>query len=86
MEDLIEQLKEFNFYKQMILHEETNGRNIIITRKDGSSYIATHIIKQSFKKRKAPRPVPGLDSGGIPDIDRVTIFLDGKEYEFASCS
>jgi len=75
--DEIASLHEFNFYKQMILNKKTNGRNIIIERKDGSCYIALHQVKRETDF------IPG--SLHISDMERITIFLDGKEYEFVAC-
>jgi hypothetical protein len=75
LEDTIESLKDFNFYKQMILNGETDGRNVIIERKDGTNYIATYKVKRN--------EIPGALK--LSDMERVTIFLHGKEYEFVAC-
>jgi len=85
MEDLIEKLKEFNIYKQMILSGETNGRNIIIETKDGTSRIIHQKIKEQAKGRKARIPhIPGVGVN-LNEIERITVFVDGKEYEFVAC-
>ena len=85
MKDLIEQLKEFNFYKQMILSGETNGRNIIVETKDGTCRILTQKIKNQPKWRKARIPnIPGL-TANIDEIERITVFVDGNEFEFVAC-
>ena len=85
MEDLIEQLKEFNIYKQMILSDETNGRNIIVETKDGSCHILPQKIKGQLKGRKVRVPhIPGLSSN-LDQIERITVFVDGQEFEFVAC-
>jgi hypothetical protein len=85
MEDLIEQLKEFNIYKQMILAGETNGRNIIVETKDGTCRILHQKIKDQPKGRKAKiSHIPGL-AANIDEIERITVFVDGKEFEFVAC-
>ncbi len=86
MEDLIENLKEFNFYKQMILSGKTNGRNIIVETKDGSCHILQQKIKDRvIKGRKATRShIPGMEAN-IDEIERITVFVDGKEFEFVVC-
>jgi hypothetical protein len=84
MEELKHRLHEFNYYKQMILEaqktRESNNkfrkRNAIVETKDGSHAI----IHQHIKRQ----PIPGL-SANIEDIERITIFIDGKEYEFVAC-
>lgn len=85
MEDLIDRLKEFNFYKQMILSGKTDGRNILVEKKDGTHAVLHQRIKPQPIWRKARVPnIPGL-AAGIDEIERVTIFVDGKEYEFVAC-
>jgi hypothetical protein len=86
MEDLIENLKEFNFYKQMILSGKTNGRNIIVETKDGTCRIlAQKIEDRVIKGRKARRShIPGM-AENIDEIERITVFVDGKEFEFVAC-
>ena len=85
MKDLIEKLKEFNYYKQLILSGETNGRNIIVEKKDGTHAILTQKIKDQPKQRKARASnIPGL-AANISEIERITVFVDGKEFEFVSC-
>ena len=84
MEELIDRLKEFNFYKQMSLSGETNGRNIIVETKDGTCRVLHQKIKGQLKGRKAITPnIPGL-AANIDEIERVTVFLDGKEFEFVA--
>ena len=75
-DEIKDQLKEFNYYKQLILHGEAGKRNTIIERKDGSCAIIHHETKQ--------KPIPGLASD-ISDIERITVFIDGQEYEFVAC-
>ena len=85
MEELIDKLREFNFYRQMILSGETDGRNIIIEKKDGSCHVPHQKIKGQLKGRKARTPnIPG-SAANIDEIERVTVFLDGKEFEFVAC-
>lgn len=75
--DEIASLHEFAFYKQMIMNKATRGRNIIIERKDGSSYVPMHQVKRGTDF------IPGALH--IDDMERITVFLDGKEYEFVAC-
>ncbi len=87
LENLIERLKEFNFYKQLILAGETDGRNIILETKDGVCRILPQKIREQSKSkmRKARIPIiPGL-AAKIDEIQRITIFVDGKEFEFVAC-
>ena len=75
--DLVQSLHEFRFYKQMILNDKTGGRNIIIERKDGTCYVPMHKVKRELDF------IPGALH--LSDMERITIFLDGKEYEFVAC-
>ena len=85
LEELIEKLKEFNFYKRMILSGQTSGRNILVETKDGTHAILHQKIKPQMIGRKAIIPhIPGL-AAGIDEIERITVFVDGKEYEFVAC-
>ncbi len=76
IEELKDQLREFNYYKMLILKKQTDQRNIIVQDKDGVCQIPTIKIK---------RDPPDGTTFKIEDIDRVTIFWDGKEYEFVAC-
>ena len=83
--EIKDQLKEFNYYKQLILHGETDGRNIIVETKDGTCRILPQKIKEQLKGRKARTPhIPGL-AANLDEIERITIFVDGQEYEFVAC-
>jgi predicted ribosome-associated RNA-binding protein Tma20 len=85
MENLINKLNEFQIYKQLILNGETDGRNILVETKDGTHAILPQKIKPKFIRRKAIIPhIPGLRAS-LDEIERVTIFVDGKEYEFIAC-
>ena len=85
MEELIDKLKEFNFYKQMILSGETDGRNVLVEKKDGTHAILHHKVKPQPTRRKAKiYPIPGL-AADLGDIERITVFVNGKEYEFVAC-
>lgn len=75
LEETVESLKNFNFYKQMILNGETDGRNVIIERKDGTNYVTMFKVKRD--------QIPGALK--LSDMERITIFLNGEEYEFVSC-
>ena len=77
MEEVKNKLREFNYYKQLILNNETKGRNTIIERKDG-----THAI---INQKIGEHPIPGL-AATIDEIERITIFIRDKEYEFVACS
>ena len=78
IEDVKDQLREFNYYKQLILHGETNNRNVIVERKDGTCAIAHHVVRND-------RPVPGLGAITVDQIERITVFVGGQEYEFVAC-
>lgn len=75
-EDLEMQLGEFNFYRNMIRMGQAGKRNTIIEKKDGTNAIIHHVTKEF--------PIPGLNAK-IGDIERITIFIDDKEYEFVAC-
>lgn len=66
-------LDQYNFYKQLILNNKTNGRNVIIETKNGEQGIPP--LKLERWKIVFP----------IEDIERITFFIDGKEYEFVAC-
>ncbi len=69
----------------MILSGQTNGRNIIVEKKDGTHAILHQKIKPQPVRRIAGIPnIPGL-AAGIDEIERITVFVDGKEYEFVAC-
>lgn len=76
IEDIKDQLREFNYYKQLILHGETGKRNTIVEKKDGTCAIVHHETKQ--------QPIPDLASD-ISDIKRITVFIDNQEFEFVAC-
>ena len=78
MENLKNELREFDFYRSLILNGETEGRNILVEKKDG-----THAILQFVYKLKHNQ-IPGMKAT-LDDLERVTIFIDGKEFEFVAC-
>lgn len=71
-----EKLGEFVCYRNLILNGETGKRNVIVERKDGSCAIINQHI--DFK------PIPGM-LATLEDIERVTVFINGKEFEFVAC-
>jgi len=84
MEETIEKLREFDYYKQLILHGEAGNRNVLVEKKDGSHFIAHQTIKGQPKFRHYRNCIPGLATT-IDQIERITVFVDGKEYEFVAC-
>ena len=78
LEFLEDQLKEFNLYKQMILNDEVDNKNTIVERKDGSCTIIPRPF-HPFKSHCFNFTIP------IEDINRITIFHEGREYEFVAC-
>lgn len=78
MEELKNELKEFGYYRSLILHGETDGRNVLIQKKDG-----THAILPFTCKVKRNQ-IPGMKAT-LDELERVTIFIDGKEFEFVAC-
>jgi len=78
MEELKNELREFDYYKTLILNGKTEGRNILVQKKDG-----THAILPYAYKIKHDQ-VPGMKAT-FGELERITIFIDGKEFEFAAC-
>jgi hypothetical protein len=77
MEELKNKLREFNYYKQFITNKKVGKRNVIVERKDG-----THaIIPQHIDFH---RPIPGL-AMELDEIERITIVIGDKDYEFVAC-
>jgi hypothetical protein len=76
MEDTIQKIEEFEYYKRLIKSGEAGKRNTIIERKDGSHAIIHQTI--DF------RPIPGL-STNLDEIERITVFIGDKEFEFVAC-
>ena len=73
--ELQEQMEEFGFYRNMILNNQTDGRNVIVEYEDGQQGVMTAYhcknINDIFLKRKP--------------IERLTIFDGNKEIEFVRC-
>lgn len=76
IEALEERFMEFDFYKRLILAGKTDGRNVLVERKDGTCAVIHHRVKWNV--------IPGMKAT-IDEIERVTIFIDGKEFEFVAC-
>ena len=76
LDALKEQLAEFDFYKKMILNGETDGRNVVVEKKDGTCAVIHHRVKWNV--------IPGMKAT-IDEIERITVFIDGKEFEFVAC-
>ena len=76
LEELKDELREFEIYKKMILNGEAGDRNTIVQHKDGTCAIIHHITK-TF-------PVPDMKIS-IDEIERITVFINGHEFEFVSC-
>ena len=74
LEELKDQLQQFNFYKRLILDGMANGRNVIIERKDGTCAI----LHTKFER------IPGM-LATIDEVERITVFINGKEFEFVAC-
>ena len=89
MKNLTDKL-EFQIYKQLILDGQTHGRNIIIERKDGTHEVSHQKIKPQHQSKSGPQrkarvpQLPGT-STTLDEIERITIFVDGCEYEFVAC-
>ena len=70
---LTDKLNEYSIYKNLILNGKTGKRNVLVERKDGSHAVLHHYVKKY------------LLEVNLPDIERITVFFDGKEYEFVAC-
>jgi len=67
-------LREYGIYKALMKEGVTDpDRNVLIEYKDGRNAL-THI------KQKYDRPFPK-----VQEIERITFFIDGEEYEFVAC-
>jgi len=75
-EEMESNLVQFDFLRNMIKHGETNGRNVIIEQKDGDHKIA--LCKIGIV------PFQGCNVR-IDQIERITIIIGEKEFEFVSC-
>ena len=76
LEELKDQLVEFDFYKKLILNGQTDGRNVLVQKKDGTCAVIHHRVKWNA--------IPGMKAT-IDELERVTIFIDGQEFEFVAC-
>ena len=76
LNQLTNELREFEVYRQLILNGEAGKRNVIVQRKDGTCAISHQVIK--------PFPFSGMRTS-IEEVERVTVFIDGREYEFVAC-
>jgi len=85
-EDLINNIKTYAYYKNLILTDQAKGRNILIETKNGEF----KVVPQSWLADKY--------TDNWEEIERITIFFkvprprlgmhkqEWREYEFAACS
>ena len=76
LDDLKNELIEFAYYKKLIRDGHTDGRNVLVQKKDGTCAVIHNRVKWNV--------IPGMKAG-IDEIERVTIFIDDKEFEFVAC-
>lgn len=67
----IQSLNTFDLYKNLILSDKCNGKNIIIETKDNNYFMTSNISD--------------LSKDVLSNIERITIFKNKKDYEFVSC-
>ena len=67
-------LREYGIYKALMKAGVVDKKkNVIVEFKDGRNAI----LPWGFKEHQ---PIPR-----IKEVERITIFLDGEEYEFVAC-
>lgn len=76
LDQLKDELREYDYYRGLILNGETDGRNVLIQKKDGTHAIIHHRAKYNA--------IPGMKAT-LDDLERITIFVDGREFEFVAC-
>lgn len=77
MEDLKDRLSEFEYYKRLIKSGKAGKRNTIVEWKDGTLGVLNQVIGFT--------PIPEYPYTSIEEIERFTIFIGDKEYEFVAC-
>ena len=78
MDELKDELQEFGYYRSLILNGETEGRNILVQKKDGTHAILPFVYKIKHNQ------IPGMKAT-LDDLERITVFVDGREFEFVAC-
>jgi hypothetical protein len=70
-EDFLEGLKEFSYYKSLVVNEKTSGRNVIIELKDGTNQVVnmSMLSDKYFLKWE--------------QIERITVFIKTRENKIS---